>query len=71
MSACNFTRETVLVTDLKHGDTVEVDGGLETVSKTHLKHCNFIGNTYKGNTFRNGITKIIFIVQTSDGVRYE
>ena len=42
-----------------------------SVSKTHLNYCNFIGNTYKGNTFRNGITKIIFIVQTSDGVRYE
>lgn len=63
--------EVVHIRMLKNGDTVEIDGEFETVSGKNIKHCHFMGWTYKGDPFLNGIKKVTFIVKTANGVRYE
>lgn len=60
----NIIRKTVSVADLKNGDTVEIDGKMETVSRNHLKR-GFAGHTYKGDPHKKGITKITFKVLSS------
>lgn len=67
----NFYRKIVNVSELKNGDTVEINGKIETLSSRYLKNCPFLGVTYKGDTFRSGITKIIFVVPTANGFRHE
>jgi len=67
-----FIKKTVKVSDLRNGDTVEVFGRLETVSRTHIKHNPLFGYTYKGTPFLNGITKVVFKVPVAGGgFRYE
>lgn len=70
MSASVMVRELIQVSDLKKGYTVEVDGKLETVGINYLKHCSFMGWTYKGNPFREGITRVVFKVPIKGGFRY-
>tara|TARA_X000001382_G_scaffold121768_1_gene104293 strand:- start:137 stop:349 length:213 start_codon:yes stop_codon:yes gene_type:complete len=70
MSASNLIKKAVPVADLKNGDTVEINGKLETVSRSHLKR-GFTGRTYKGDPHKNGILKVTFKVQVSNGFRYE
>lgn len=70
MEAGNQIKKTVPVSTLKAGDTVEIDGKLETVSRHHLKK-GFTGDTYKGSPYRNGITKIVFKVPVANGYRYQ
>jgi hypothetical protein len=69
MSVDNLKKAVVMVVDLKHGDTVQINGELETVSRNHLKR-GFTGWTYKGDPHPNGITKVTFVVPTGKGVRY-
>lgn len=66
----NIIRSTVHVCDLKHGDTVEVNGVLYTVSGNDLRY-GFCGHTYKGDPHPRGITKVVFKVPTAFGFRYE
>lgn len=70
MESDNQIKTTVSVSSLKTGDTVEIDGKLETVSKHHLKK-GFTGDTYKGSPYRNGIIKIVFKVPIREGFRYQ
>jgi hypothetical protein len=70
VSASNIVRKIVSLQDLKHGDTVEINGELETVSKSFLKRCEFMCHTYKGDPFIGGITKVVFKVPTAHGYRY-
>ena len=63
-------RKTVPVADLQNGDTVEISGKLETVSRSHLKR-GFHGHTYKGDPDKNGIVKVTFKVLSANGFRYE
>lgn len=65
-----MVRKLVQVSDLKKGDTVEVDGKLETVGINYLKRCSFMGWTYKGNPFRDGINRVVFKVPVKGGFRY-
>ena len=71
MGALGIIRKTVKIADLVDGMTVEINGNQETVSNKWLKQCQFMGWTYKGDTHRNGITRIIFVVPTAFGFRYE
>jgi hypothetical protein len=57
--------------DLRYCNTVEINGNIETVDQKYLKFCPFMGWTYKGQQYREGITKVIFKVPTIDGYRYE
>ena len=67
-----FINQVVKVSELRHGDTVEVGGKLETVSRTHIKHNELFGYTYKGDPFLSGITKVVFKVPIAGGgFRYE
>lgn len=67
-----FIKKTVKVDDLKHGDTVEIENRLETVSRVHIKHNELFGYTYKGDPFLSGITKVVFKVPIAGGgFRYE
>jgi hypothetical protein len=70
MGAPTTIRKVVSVKDLKHGDTVEVNEVLETVSRSHLKR-GFCGYTYKGEPHVCGIIKVTFAVPTANGVRHE
>jgi len=70
MDAPNLIRKTVTVADLHHGNTVEINGSLETVSRSHL-NLGFHGLAYKGDPHRNGIVKVTFKVQIANGYRYE
>jgi len=64
-------KKTVKVSDIRNGDTVEVGGKLETVSRANIKHNEF-GYTYKGDPFLSGITKVVFKVPIAGGgFRYE
>lgn len=71
MSVSVIVRELIKVSDLKKGYTVEVDGRLETVIIRYVKHCSFMGWTYKGDPFREGITRVVFKVPIRGGFRYE
>ncbi len=71
MDAPNIIKTCVSVAELKNGDTVEIDGNLSTVSRRHLKHCPFMGCTFKGDCFVGGIIRITFKVPTAHGHRYE
>ena len=65
-------KKIVKVSDLMHGDTVEVENKLETVSRAHIKHNELFGYTYKGDPFLSGITKVVFKVPIANGrFRYE
>ena len=65
-------KKIVKVSDLMHGDTVEFENELETVSRSHIKHNELFGYTYKGDPFLSGITKVIFKVPIANGrFRYE
>jgi hypothetical protein len=67
-----FIKKTVKVGDLRNGDTVEVGGKLETVSRFHIKYNELFGYTYKGDPFLSGITKVVFKVPIAGGgFRYE
>jgi hypothetical protein len=57
----NVIREVVKLANLNVGDTVEVNGIFQTVNKGHVKYDPFMGYTYKGATYKRGITKITFI----------
>ena len=64
-------RKLIKVSDLKNGYTVEIDGKIETVGAKYLKLCSFMGWTYKGDPFREGITRVVFKVPIKGGFRYE
>jgi hypothetical protein len=64
-------KTTVKVSELKHGDTVEIDGNLKTVSRDHLKKDELFGYTFQGDPHRDGITKVVFKVPTAFGFRFE
>ena len=71
MSDSVMVRKLIQVSDLKKGYTVEVDGKLETVGIRCLKRCSFMGWTYRGNPFREGINRVVFKVPIKGGFRYE
>ena len=65
-------KKIVQASELRHGDTVEVENKLETVSRANIKPDAFFGGTYKGAAYPRGITKIIFKVPIAGGgFRYE
>lgn len=65
-------KSVVKISELRHGDTVEVGNNLETVDKKNIKHCTLFGHTYKGSPFFHGITKVVFRVPIVGGMfRYE
>tara|TARA_R110000851_G_scaffold90122_1_gene196594 strand:- start:1045 stop:1254 length:210 start_codon:yes stop_codon:yes gene_type:complete len=66
----NIIRKIVPVSELRKGDTVEIDGVLETVNGERIRYCGFMGWTYQGSPFLKGITKIIFKVHTINGYVY-
>ena len=51
----NIIRKKIKVSQLKIGDTVEVNNQLITVSKNYIKYCSFMGLTFQGDRFINGI----------------
>lgn len=53
----NWDYEKVMVTDLLPGDTVKVNGELQTVCSSNLKYSSFMGWTFKGNAYPTGIIK--------------
>lgn len=64
-------REIVDVDNIRHGNTVEIDGEMITVSRNDISRCQLMGTTIRGQQFRKGITKIIFKVPIKGGFRYE
>ena len=67
-----FIKKTVKVDDRKHGDTVEIENRLATVSRVHIKHNELFGYAYKGEPFLSGIAKVVFKVPIAGGgFRYE
>lgn len=66
----NTIKKTISVADLKAGDTVEIDGRMETVSAHHLR-IGFTGATYKGDPHHRGIIRVNFRVPTAKGFRIE
>lgn len=40
--------ETILTSKLKVGDTVFINGGLQTIGKNNLKFCDFLGWRFNG-----------------------
>lgn len=67
-----FIKQNVKVSDLRNGDTIELDGKLETVSRSYIKNNELFGYTYKGDPFLNGVTRVVFRVPVfGGGFRYE
>ena len=63
-------RVVIHLSELKRGHTVEIDGKTETVNASRISE-GFMGWTYNGQQFRNGITRVIFKVPVKDGFRFE
>lgn len=63
-------RKLIHLSELKRGHTVEIDGKMETVIASRINK-GFMGWTYSGQQFRNGITRVIFRVPIKDGFREE
>ena len=70
LGATNLIRETVPVSSLKNGDTVEIGGELQTVSPSDLSN-GFMGHTFRGDPFRGGGVRGTFKVKTLNGYRYQ
>jgi len=67
----NLIKNIVKLDALKTGDTVIINNTLETVDSNYLKRCPFMGVTYKGQPYRNGIIRVTFKVPTKNGFRYQ
>lgn len=63
-------RRIIDLSELKSGYTVEIDGKMETVDVKKIRK-SFMGRTYNGQQFRNGIVRIIFRVPINGGFREE
>jgi endonuclease III len=63
----NLIKTIISVSDLRQGMTVEIDGNLKTVSLNKIKQ-NYI---YDGQRYKDGITRVQFVVPTAFGVRVE
>lgn len=57
----------ISVSDLQQGMTIEVGGKMQTVARSKVGQ-NYI---YDGQRYKNGITRVQFVVPTAYGVRIE
>lgn len=54
----------VHITEIQSGDTILHNGEIKTVSGNNIKHCNFMGKTLFGDSYRSGhklVTKVTVI----------
>jgi hypothetical protein len=61
----------VPLSNLRVGDTVNYNGELRTVGKTDVKHSAFMRYSFLGDASIKSIERVIFVVPTACGVRYE
>ena len=71
----NLLRETVHASEIKAGDTIEIQGVLHTVCGNNIKKCSFMGTSIFGMTYfpetgYQKVTRVKFIVPTNNGVVY-
>lgn len=52
-------RETVHISTIKAGDTVEIDGHLKTVCRGDLKKCPDMGHSLFGDSYRLGTVPVV------------
>lgn len=50
----NIKKELVHISQIRIGDTVEIDGNLKTVGRHNLKNDVFMGRTLFGDSYRLG-----------------
>jgi len=69
----NKTIESVHISQISAGDTVEHDGAMMTVCKSDIKLGGFCGRSLFGDSYTMGrklVKKITFKVPTNKGFRY-
>ena len=64
----NILRTTINISELEQGMTVEHNGNMYTVSRNDVKYDRLWGYSYRGDSSRQTITRIQFVVPTSFGV---
>ena len=52
------TTERVHISEISHGDCIEVNGKLMTIDRKYIKRCDFMGTTIMGDNYRWGTTLI-------------
>lgn len=63
----NIIKTKIAVSDLQTGMTIEVGGNLKTVDSRKVKP-NYM---YDGQRYKDGVTRVQFVVPTAHGVRIE
>jgi len=64
----NIIKTKVPISQLRVGDTVEINNELLTVNKGDIKQDSFMGVSFRGDSSQNTITKIQFKVLTNKGI---
>lgn len=64
----NIVRTQVHKSELRWGDTVEIDGQLLTVGKFDVKYDSFMGYSLWGDASRKTVTRVQFAVPTNKGI---
>ena len=64
----NIVKTQIHISEVKQGMTVEVNGEMLTVGKKNIKYCEFMGWSLFGDGSKRTITRIQFLVPTSNGL---
>ena len=64
----NILRTTINISALEQGMTVEHNGKIYTVSRNDIKYDHLFGYSYRGDFYKQTITRIQFVVPTAFGV---
>lgn len=57
-----WVKELVSISQIKAGDTVEIDGIMKTVCRNNLKYSEFMGITLFGDNYKLGREKVTRLV---------
>lgn len=51
--------ETINASDVRHGDTLVIDGKMHTISRNDI-HTGLFGTTIRGENFIGGVQRVLF-----------
>lgn len=71
MSMNNTITEDVHISQITHGDTIEHNGKVTTISRNNIKRGGFCGTTIFGDSYNMGtklVKRVKFVVPTNKGI---
>ena len=54
----NYKIIEVNISEIKEGDTIEIEGVTKTICKNNIKYNDFMGKTLFGDNFKSGTKKV-------------